>query len=411
MKIVGLITEYNPFHNGHKYHIEEALRVTGSDAALVVMSGDFVQRGAPAILPKHLRAEMALRSGAAAILELPVCYATGSAEYFAKGAISILHALGCVSSICFGSECGTIGQLEKIAAILSQEPKEYQKILQDYIKLGYSFPAAREKALAEYTKDEKLAAILSKPNNTLGIEYIKALLQLNSRITPYTIQRLESDYHDDTLQQTYSSASAIRTVFANSDASLAPLNTQVPSSSFDILKENQSKRFPIIADDFSLLLKYKLLTETKDSLTRYADITQELANRIIGKRNEFVSWQQFCNILKTKEVTFSRISRCLLHILLGITKEQMDLYKTAPAHYARLLGFRKEQSELLGQIKQNTQIPLITKLGNESPLSETGTTMLKTDIFSSDLYESVVTDKFKIPFVNEYEKQVVVIRS
>lgn len=408
MKIVGLITEYNPFHNGHKYHIEEALRITGCDAALVIMSGDFVQRGAPAIMPKHLRAEMALKEGAGAVLELPVCFATGSAEYFAEGAVSILNALGCVSALCFGSECGEIESLQRIAEILVQEPEEYKRLLQSYLKAGLSFPSARAQALSEYTHDQKLAEILSKPNNTLGIEYLKALLQLNSKITPYTIKRLESNYHDETLRSTYSSASAIRMIVTDLSNPLDALSTQMPSSSLKILKEYQEKHFPIMTDDFSLLLKYKLLTETKDSLLNYADLSTELANRIWNRRNDFCSWTQFCDLLKTKELTYSRISRALLHVLLGITKEQMTSYKKAPAHYARLLGFRKDQSKLLSLIKQSAQIPLITKLGSDYGLSDIGTSMLETDLFASNLYESVMTEKFKRPFVNEYQKQIVI---
>ena len=154
MKIVGLITEYNPFHNGHLYHIEESKRLTGADMAVVVMSGDYVQRGTPAIMPKRLRAEMALKCGAAAVFELPVCYAAGSAEYFALGAVSLLQKLGIVDFLCFGSECNNLQALQQAADILLEEPAEYQTVLKHHLREGKSFPSARQEALAEYTESE-----------------------------------------------------------------------------------------------------------------------------------------------------------------------------------------------------------------------------------------------------------------
>ena len=170
MKIVGLITEYNPFHNGHLYHIKEAKRITKADAAIVVMSGDYVQRGVPAIMPKRLRAEMALKCGASAVFELPVCYATGSAEYFALGAVSLLESLGAVDCICFGSECNDLDALSNVADILGREPRDYRTLLKNNLKKGSSFPAARQSAVLEYTENPAYASLLNDPNNILGIE-------------------------------------------------------------------------------------------------------------------------------------------------------------------------------------------------------------------------------------------------
>lgn len=401
MKIVGLITEYNPFHNGHKYHIEEALRVTDSDAALVVMSGDFVQRGAPALLPKHLRTEIALGSGASIVLELPIPFATGSAEYFALGAVSLLHSLGCISSLCFGSECGDITALTGIAKILVEEPIQYKTVLRSYLKAGLSFPAARQKALADYTKDETLSQILSSPNNTLGIEYIKVLLQLNSNIQPYTITRMQSNYHDTSLQTEYSSATAIRNLFSEEREPFRYLASQMPADALSLLEMNYQKRFPVTADDLSLLLKYKLLTETKESLLSYADMSEELANRIMNKRNQLTTWSSFCEFLKSKELTYARISRVLLHVLLGITEEQMSTLKKHPVSYARLLGFSEHGREILSLIKEQSSVPLISKLPKKTDFT------LATDLFASDLYESVITEKYGTSFLSEYQKQIV----
>ena len=173
MKIVGLITEYNPFHNGHLYHLQKTKEITGADAVIAVMSGNYVQRGAPAIMPKHIRAEVALEAGVPLVLELPVCYACGSAEYFAEGAISILEKLGCIDAICFGSECGDLNILERIASITADEPAEYRAFLQEELKNGLSYPKARQNALKRYTKDEEIDLILSEPTISLALNTSK----------------------------------------------------------------------------------------------------------------------------------------------------------------------------------------------------------------------------------------------
>lgn len=215
MKTVGLITEYNPFHNGHLYHIEKAKELTGADRVIVIMSGDYVQRGTPAVLSKHSRAHMALLNGASVVLELPVCYSCASAEFFAKGAVSVLDGLGCIDALCFGSECGNLEHLTSIAHLLSAEPETYRHHLQSSLKNGMSFPAARCHALKKMTGDAYASQILSDPNNILGIEYLKALKKLNSPIVPFTLKREFSGYHDTELHDCSSSASAIRKVLMN----------------------------------------------------------------------------------------------------------------------------------------------------------------------------------------------------
>lgn len=400
MKIVGLIAEYNPFHNGHLYHIEKTKELTGADYVIVVMSGNFVQRGIPAIMPKHLRTEAALKGGASLVIELPVCYATGSAEFFAYGAVSLLNKLGCVDCICFGSECGDIKVLQSLAKFVYDEPQEYKEFLNKYLRAGNSFPLARQKAAEDFLKSESLASILAKPNNILGIEYLKALYRLNSSMKPYTIQRMVSHYHDTELHETYSSASAIRKHFT--EHNVMHLENQIPDTSISLLKENYQKRYPVYPNDFSLLLRYRLLNETKVSLTQYADVSEELANRIIKNLNSYLNFEQFCELLKTKEVTYARISRALLHILLSIKKEDYD-----EIEYAHILGFRTTDTPLLSELKRHTCIPLLTKLTAVDTLSDSAKKMLNIDIYASNLYEAIVTDKFKRPFRNEYEHPIV----
>ena len=424
MKIVGLITEYNPFHNGHLYHIEKAKEITGADSVIVVMSGDYVQRGAPAIMPKHLRSEIALEAGVDILIELPVCYATGSAEYFAAGAIDLLERLGCVDSICFGSECGDYGLLARIAHILADEPEGYRHSLREAIKSGMSFPLARQTALTEYLQDNSLNAVLEQPNNILGIEYIKALYERQSPMKCYTVKRMVSGYHDMELAGSYSSASAIRRLLSYAGQSvllekdgmfdepsmsevLCRLEGQVPPSCIRMLEETHHSRYPVYTNDFSLLLKYRLLTETKETLTEYLDISEDLANRILNNANDFISFEQFSDQLKTREMTYSRICRCLFHILLNIRKEDLLSYKVhGYCQYARILGFRKDARRLLSLLKSSSQVPLVTKLTQTEKLSPTAVSMLKTDVFASNLYESIITNKYKMPFINEYQHQI-----
>lgn len=429
MKVVGLITEYNPFHNGHEFHIREAKRVTGADTAVVIMSGDYVQRGIPAIMPKRLRAEMALRCGASAVFELPVCYATGSAESFALGAVSFLEQLGIVDYLCFGSESNDLDGMKRIADILTEEPAGYRESLKEHLKSGKSFPAARQCALTEYTKDPKAASLLDDPNNILGVEYLKALNRLESPIVPFTISRKGAHYHDSDLDSSrFSSATAIRSLLAHSSSSLRTngydrtfentsfssmlleLEEQVPSSCLEILKDYHRVLYPVYQNDFSLILKYKLLNKQPENLLSYLDVSEEIANRICGQLNNFFNYVQFCELLKTKEVTQTRINRALLHIMLGTKKASVQEYMDYGIHfYARLLGVRKDRQKLLAEVSKKSRLPLLAKLSDAETLPVLGQQMLKHDILASNLYTSVVTDKFRTAFQNEYKQALIKI--
>lgn len=425
MKVVGLIAEYNPFHNGHLHHITKAKELTGADYAVVIMSGDYVQRGVPAIMPKRLRAEMALKSGASAVFELPVCYATGSAELFAEGAVSFFDHLGVVDSICFGSECNDLDGLQTIADVLLEEPEEYRIELRKHLKNGVSYPHARQAALSAYMSMENYSILLNDPNNILGVEYLKALKKLNSSMKPYTIKRHGAHYHDETLHPVNSSASAIRSLLAYSGSMvhtespetfenstfhhlLGALEDQVPSDCLELLKDYHRVKYPVYQNDFSLLLKYKLLNKTPETLTMYMDVSQDLANRISGQLNNYFNYKQYCELLKTRELTQTRINRSLLHIMLGIKKDTVTLYLEEGAHaYAHLLGFRKDSEKVISAVAKQSRIPLLTKLYDTDFLSDTGRRMLTQDILASNLYNSVVTDKYKTAYENEYHQTII----
>ena len=429
MKIVGLITEYNPFHNGHLYHIQEAKRITGADTVIVVMSGDYVQRGVPAIMPKRLRAEMALKCGAAAVFELPVCYASGSAEYFATGAVALLSSLGVVDCLCFGSECNDLNALDHIADILLDEPAKYRFLLKKHLKSGLSYPAARMQAVTEYTGNAACASVLSDPNNILGIEYLKAIKKLDSRITPYTIKRAGAHYHDRQLSDEHlSSASAIRSLLAYSGAALQTdrsggtfdntpfsgilneLEEQVPSCCLELLKDYHRVSYTVYKNDFSLILKYKILNKHPDSLIRYMDVSEELANRICAQLDNYFNYKQFCDLMKTRETTQTRINRALLHIMLGIKKDDITEYIKGGFHYyARLLGVRKDREKILARIAKESPLTLLTRLSESESLPAAGRKMLRNDILASNLYTSVVTDKYKTAYQNEYRQRLLKI--
>ncbi len=433
MKVVGLITEYNPFHNGHKYHIHQARQITGADYVIAVMSGNFVQRGAPAMIDKYSRTQMALNNGVDLVLELPVCYATGSAEYFAHGAVSILDKLGVVNTICFGSECGDISLLSLAARFLSDAPDSFERQLLEHMKSGSSYPAARRKALEQSieetapSKKHKLAGVLTEPNNILGIEYMKALLDFSSSITPVTIQRVSAHYHDQELSgfndqskeevredapfhiPVISSATAIRNALhsqkGQAPAAFFDASLSVPEDVAAFLRESYHRTYPITEEDFASIIKYKLRTEDRGSLTTYLDITPDLADRLKNSRNFNQSIRSLNQEIKTKNLTLTRINRAMIHILLNIkTAAIRDYISRGYTPYARVLGVRKEASLLLRSIEQNGSIPVITRVSKAGRLlDESGMQMLSEDILASDLYNQAVYDRYGTEIPNEYK--------
>lgn len=411
MKITGIIAEYNPFHNGHKYQIRKAREITGADYIIVVMSGNFMQRGTPAIIDKYSRAKMAILGGADLVIELPVCYATGSAEYFAAGAIALLNQLGCVDSICFGSECGDIVPLQKIAAALVDESSDYQRALKTNIKKGNTFPVARNAALAE-TLDGFVAfnTILGYPNNILGIEYIKALLRQGSSIEPFTNTRIGSDYHSYKLSDAFSSAISIRQSLSMQD-NLAMVCAQLPGETYDIMKEDFHKTFPVFTADFSSMLKFKLIREREHGFTRYLDVTKSISDKLVRDTFKMQEYDDFCDILKTKDVTYARISRCLSHIMLDIYADEVQQYmESGIVFYARALGFNSQAAPLTKKLKQNTSIPLITKASSAAAnLYPLGRQQFEHDIYASHVYECIAGTKYHVGMRDEYRRQIVKI--
>lgn len=412
MKINGIITEYNPFHNGHAYQLSHTKELTGADYTIVVMSGDFVQRGIPALLDKHTRAKMALSSGADLVLELPVLFATSSAEFFATGAVNLLEKLGIVTHLSFGSECGDINILTKAAEILLKEPSAYTKSLKENLKQGMSYPTARNWALVEHYPEMQTAIdIFKSPNNILGMEYIKALLRAGSDIQPVTLLRSGSAYNARKPEDGfYCSALSIREALS-SGSDLAFLKDQMPASAHALLMAQYLDGRVLFPNSVSELLYYKLLSEESNGYEKYLDVSEDLSNRIRKSLPDYGGFEDFCLKLKTKEMTYTRISRCLLHILLKITKEDMACSKELGfTPYARILGFKKEAAPLLAAIKEQAAIPLVSKLADASQiLNEDAMLMLKKDIFAAQVYHGLIAGKVGGAVENEYRISPVVV--
>lgn len=414
MKTVGIIAEYNPFHNGHLYQLKKAREITGADFAVVVMSGDFTQRGTPAVFDKYTRCRLSLLAGADLCIELPVVFATASAELFAKGAVSLLSALG-VDALCFGSECGEIAPLQKIASLLFAEPPAYKEALNKALKEGLSFPSARAAAVRKCAHAGSLSDVLASPNNILGIEYLKALLALEKNgqhaPVPYTIKRKGDGYLSHTLsEESFCSAMALRKGIAEENPDLL---RYVPESIRQEFADTCQTKSALCADDFSGMLFFKLLSEKDTGYDAYLDVSSDLSDKIRKNLASFTTFSAFCeNSLKSKDITLTRLYRSLLHILLSIKKE--DLPAVAP--YARILGFREASIEVFGCLSKEN-IPLLSRLKDASSLlSPEALSCLSKDIFAAHLYEHVRMQhmlhklhmqKDDCPFVSEYSRPVI----
>ncbi|MEG2513315.1 MAG: nucleotidyltransferase [Acetivibrio sp.] len=398
MKITGVIVEYNPFHNGHQYHLQKARELTGADFIVAIMSGDFVQRGTPAVTDKYTRAHMALLNGADVVYELPSVYATASAETFAYGAVSHLNALENIDFLCFGCESLDFSLMNNVAKILVEEPEEYRVLLRKKLAEGFSYPIARKTSLLPLLPDypqKELLSFLESSNNILGIEYMKALYRMHSSIKPFLLKREGALYQAEELPFTsfFPSATALRKTYRET-SSLADFQNYVPQNVLSLLAESENRCFPMDIDDFSDLLYYKLQFSSLEDLLTYADITPDLAKRIFNKKNEFKLISTFSYLIKTKQNTFTRIQRVLLHILLNIKKE------VPLPSYLRLLGFRKSATKIIDS--SLSAVPIITKVADYPDL-------LKQDLACTNLYNYMVYKKFNYTIANDFIHPLVIL--
>lgn len=387
-KVLGIIAEYNPFHNGHLYHLEQAKKLTGSSYTVAVISGNFTQRGSTALIDKWSRAEIALNCGVDLVLELPTLYATSSAENFADGAVKILNSLKVVDYLAFGAETSDMDLLEPIADVLYKEPKAYKMLLANELKKGVSFPKARENALMLYLGDiRKYLNVLSSPNNILGLEYMKSFKKYNSIIKPVAITRFEAGYNDISYSGNISSATAIRNIIKNGNFKV--LRKLVPAPSYEILMDN-IKQGHIIPDlsVFERQIIYNLRKMSLSEIAELPDVSEGLENSIKKVANSCNTVNEFLNLIKSKRYTSTRIQRILIYSLLGITKKDMALSKKVNP-YIRVLGFNKRGKFLISEIaKANPKLDIITSVKRfiDTSSNKNLKSVLEKDIWATNVY-------------------------
>lgn len=389
--VLGIIAEYNPFHNGHLYHLNESKRITNSDYCIAIMSGNFTQRGEVSIVDKWEKAKIAIANGVDLVIELPTLYAISSAENFASGAIKILNSLEIVDYISFGSESNDITLLDDIADVLASEPAQYKTLLSHELARGESYPKARENAVMMYLNDvRRFANVLSSPNNILGIEYLKALKRQKSDIQPISIKREGAKYNDTTIPRgsRFASATAIRN-FCQSIDDITPIQRFVPETTFNILEENFKKgSFVKNLSAFDKEIIYTLRKMSTNEIANLPDVSEGLQFSLENGANQCNSVIELLSIIKSKRYTQTRLQRILLYAILDITKKDMEMsVSTTP--YIRILGFDEKGQELLSEIsKKNRKLEIITSVKKfmDKKSNNNLKLMMEKDIWATAVY-------------------------
>lgn len=382
--VVGIIAEYNPFHNGHKLQIDYAKNVLGASQIIVAMSGSFTQRGEIACFDKYTRAHAALACGADVVLEIPTIFATSSAREFASAGVQLLANTGVVDTLLFSAECNSKETFLKESSKLLQleESGEINNEINALVAQGISYATARAKALKSFLSED----IISSPNNILGIEYCRYIKAKGINMDIAVMKRQGNEYNDLSMSGSLSSASAIRQHFKLSGSFEA-----VPDAALSVYENADF----INANDISQLLHYKLIIA--GDLEQYLDCSKDLAERIKNKLEDYISYTQFCEILKAKNFEYSRISRVLCHILLGIKEKEFLAAKDGGyIKYIRMLGFSKNGKGILGSMKKNARVPIVT---------DPSDVIDKYDIKAADILRIILTNKKSSAIPNEYTRK------
>ena len=387
-RVLGIIAEYNPFHNGHLYHIAKSKQETNAQYVIAVISGNFVQRGNTSIVNKWTKARMALLNGVDLVIELPTIYSISSAENFAEGAIKIFNSLGIVDTISFGMETNDISTLNNIANVLYNEPKDYVTILGHELNKGNSFPKARENALLMYLNDiKRYANVLSGSNNILGIEYLKAMRKTKSTIVPVGIKRQKVLYNDKYIVDEFASATAIRKMLMTKE--LDAISKVMPRNSYLLLGEELKKgHYVIDLSRFEKEILYTLRKMSTEEISKLPDVSEGLENSIKNAADSCNTLNELINIVKTKRFTQTRIQRIMLYALLGIYKKKMELSKKITP-YARVLGFNNKGKELISEMMNlNPKLNVITSVKRyiDSVANKSLKEILDIDILATNIY-------------------------
>ncbi|BDH61031.1 UPF0348 protein YlbM [Lysinibacillus sp. PLM2] len=383
MQAVGVVVEYNPFHNGHFYHIEQSKKQTGADVVIAVMSGHFLQRGEPALVDKWHRTKMALQNGVDIVIELPYIFSTAKAELFAKGAIQLLSAMKC-QSFAFGSEEGNIEPFHNTYTLLQDYRQEYNELIKYFVSKGLSYPKSLYEAYEQLKqKQYRLYIDLSQPNNILGYHYIEAVYTLKSTIKPVTIQRVKAGYHESINSNTnIASATGIRKEIFEK-GSIVDIKNYVPQATFLHLQDwlKQHNQF-VQWESFWPLLRFSITRYLPSDLTQFADVSEGIEFALIKYAKKSDSFSEFMNHIKSKRYTWTRLQRMLTHIFTGITKEQ--LHRIDSPTYIRLLGMSEKGQRYLGEVKKDLDLPLISRVASVND------EVLKIDLRATEIYSQGV---------------------
>ena len=385
--VLGIIAEYNPFHNGHLYHLLKSKEETKSEYTIAVIGGNFTQRGEASLIDKWTKAEMAIANGIDLVIELPLLYSISSAENFADGAIKILNSLKIVDNISFGTETEDLNKLNIISNILYNEPKEFKILLEKSLQKGISFPKAREEALTNYLNDKSYAPIIHSPNNILGIEYLKSLKKHKSKINPICIKRKDAGHLTTDYTGKITSATAIRNLIKQNNNKLVK-NFLTPSSYTILMDEIKKGHFVGDTRLFENIIIYNLRNITTEQIANLPDVSEGLENLIKKAANSCNTIDELINIVSSKRYTETRIRRILLYCLLNITKKDMSVSKKCNP-YIRVLGFNNNGKKLISEIsKANPKLSIITSVKKfiDSNTNKNLQTMLNKDIYATNVY-------------------------
>ena len=399
MHITAIITEYNPFHNGHLYQIEQIKKRHPEGKIIIVMSGNFAQRGIPCITDKYTRSEMALMSGVDLVLELPVVYATSSAEHFAMAAVGILHKSGIVDELCFGSETPHIEAMQLLADLLLHEPESVSSHIKHSLSDGISYPQARMEALIKYVRDtqktisissEVLIDLLSQPNNILGLEYLKALKYYHSSIKPFALQRKTAHYHAIDVEGPIASATAIRHHITSQ--STHKIERAMPSSAFELLKPVIGK--PVMLDMASSLFHYKMIMSELEDLYAIWDVPKNLCHSLYHNAVTFKNLSDIIDRATSKTYTRATVQRSIIHLLLDIKEKDILAYKQLDyIPYIRLLACKQSARDVLSKLTKLSQVPIIINPAKaQSVLDTASQSLLNYELKASKLYALLAHD-------------------
>ena len=384
-KVVGIIAEYNPFHNGHSYHIQNTKAQTGADFVVAVMTGNFTQRGNTSVVNKWEKAKMALNGGVDLVIELPTIYSISSAENFANGAVKILNTLGIVDAISFGMEANDISTLNNIANVLNSEPPEYKTLLEHELRKGNSFPKARDNALMMYLNDiKRYANVLKGSNNILAIEYLKALKKQKSNLVPVGIKREKVYYNSTKIIDEYASSTGIRNLLLHNQ--IEEVRRVVPAKVFSMLLENiRQGTYVLDLTAYNYEIIYKLRSMSVKEIANLPDVNEGLENLIKDVSNKTNNLIELINGIKSKRYTQTRIQRILLYALLGITKKDMEVSKKM-VPYIRVLGCSENGKMLLTQISHKAKVITSFKKFESANRNRRIAKFLEIDKRATDIY-------------------------